>query len=100
MAAENNLIKKTDMAKVREIDFVQQFTHNSLGKLLEVLGVTRKIPMMEGTTMYVYTTTGTLQNGEVAEGDIIPLSKYETTKTQLAKLRLTSGERLFQQKQL
>lgn len=88
MAAETNLITRNQMAKVREIDFVQQFTHNSLGKLLEVLGVTRKIPMMEGTTMYVYTTTGTLQDGEVAEGDIIPLSRYETTKTPVGEIVL------------
>ena len=88
MAAETNLITKNQMAKVREIDFVQQFTHNSLAKLLEVLGVTRKIAMMEGTTMYVYSTTGTLQSGEVAEGDIIPLSKYETTKTPVGEIIL------------
>lgn len=88
MAAETNLITKNQMAKVREIDFVQQFTHNSLGKLLEVLGVTRKIPMMEGTAMYVYSTSGTLQSGDVAEGDIIPLSKYETTKTPVGEIAL------------
>lgn len=88
MAAETNLITKAQMAKAREIDFVQQFTHNSLGKLLEVLDVTRKIPMMEGTTMYVYSTTGTLQSGEVEEGDIIPLSKYETTKKPVGEITL------------
>lgn len=88
MASEFNLITKNEMAKVREIDFVQQFTHNSLGKLLEVLGVTRKIPMMEGTTMYVYTTTGTLESGVVAEGDIIPLSKYETSKKPVGEITL------------
>lgn len=88
MAAETNLITKNQMAKVREIDFVQQFTHNSLGKLLEVLGVTRKIPMMEGTTMYVYSTTGTLQSGAVSEGDIIPLSQYATTKTAIGSITL------------
>ena len=88
MAAETNLITKNQRAKVREIDFVQQFTHNSLGKLLEVLGVTRKIAMMEGTTMYVYSTTGTLQDGAVAEGDIIPLSQYETTKTPVGEIQL------------
>lgn len=88
MAAETNLIKKSEMAKVREIDFVQQFTHNSLAKLLEVLGVTRKIPMMEGTTMYVYSTTGTLQDGSVAEGDIIPLSQYVTTKEPVGEIVL------------
>lgn len=88
MAAETNLITTNQMAKVREIDFVQQFTHNSLGKLLEVLGVTRKIPMIEGTTMSVYTTTGTLEDGAVAEGDIIPLSQYKTEKTPVGEITL------------
>ena len=87
-AAETNLIDKSKMAKVREVDFVSQFTHNSLNKLMEVLGVTRKIPMMEGTTMYVYSTTGTLQSGAVAEGEIIPLSQYTTTKTAVGDITL------------
>ena len=56
--AETNLIKAAQMRKVREVDFVEQFGGNILPKLIEVLGVTRKIPMMEGTTMYVYKTTG------------------------------------------
>jgi hypothetical protein len=86
--AETGLITKTQMAKVREVDFVQQFTHGSLTKLLEVLGVTRKIPMMEGTQMYVYSTTGTLGSGEVAEGEIIPLSQYTTTKTAIGEITL------------
>lgn len=80
-AAETNLITQDDMKKVREVDFVNQFQHKSLAKLLEVLGVTRKIPMMEGTTMYYYTTTGELQSGKVAEGEIIPLSKYKENET-------------------
>jgi len=88
MAAETNLITTDEMAKVREVDFVTQFAHNSLAKLLEVLGVTRKIPMMEGTTMYVYSTTGTLQSGAVDEGDVIPLSQYETTKTPVGEITL------------
>ena len=44
--SETNLIKAAQMARVREVDFVSQFAHNSLAKFLEVLGVTRKIPMM------------------------------------------------------
>lgn len=87
-AAETNLTGKSQMTKVREVDFVSQFTHNSLAKLLEVLGVTRKIPMMEGTTMYVYATSGTLQSGSVPEGEIIPLSKYATTKTAVGEIAL------------
>lgn len=86
--AETNLIKANEMRKIREVDFVQQFTHGSLAKLIEVLGVTRKIPMMEGTTMYVYATTGTLQSGSVPEGEVIPLSKYERTKTAIGEITL------------
>lgn len=88
MAAETNVITTSQMAKAREVDFVQQFTHGSLAKLIEVLGVTRKIPMMEGSTMYVYTTTGTLQSGAVAEGDVIPLSQYATSKTSVGEITL------------
>lgn len=88
MAAETNLTKAEQLKKVREVDFVSQFTHKSLAKLIEVLGVTRRIPMMEGTTMYTYKMSGTLQNGAVAEGDIIPLSKYEQTKVPVGEITL------------
>ena len=86
--AETNLVTQSQMAKAREIDFVNQFTHTSLAKLVEALGITRKIPMMEGTTMYVYETTGTLQSGAVPEGEIIPLSQYATTKTAVGNITL------------
>lgn len=89
MAALDNLTKAEYMKRIREVDFVQQFTHGSLAKLIEVLGVTRKIPMMEGTTMYVYSMTGSLvNNGAVDEGDIIPLSKIEQTKTPVGEITL------------
>lgn len=78
--AETNVIKQAQMSKVREVDFVLQFTHNFLPKLIEALGVTRKIAMQEGTTMYYYTTTGTLGSGSVPEGEIIPLSQYQRNK--------------------
>jgi hypothetical protein len=85
---ETNLVTAAQMSKVREVDFVTQFTHNSLAKLIEVLGITRKIPMMEGTTMYYYTTTGTLQSGAVPEGEVIPLSQYQTAKTPIGEITL------------
>lgn len=88
MAAETNLITTEQMKKIREVDYVSQFSHNSLAKLVEVLGVMKKIPMMEGTTMYVYTVTGELQDGNVAEGEIIPLSQYETKKTPVGDITL------------
>ena len=89
MSAEQNLITADKLKKVREVDFTQQFAHNSLQKLIEVLGVTRKIPMMEGTTMYLYTISGELANdGVVGEGEVIPLSQYEETKTPVGEITL------------
>ena len=86
--AESNLITQSQMAKVREVDFVRQFTHSSLRKLEEALGVTRKIPMQEGTTMYYYTSTGTLQSGAVPEGEIIPLSQMARNKVAIGEITL------------
>lgn len=77
MAAENNLIKKADLAKARELDFVFRFT-DSIKKLVEALGVTRKEAKVAGTYLKAYKATGTLQDGLVAEGDLIPLSHYKT----------------------
>lgn len=77
MAAETNLIKKADLARVREIEFTELFGY-SVKKLIEALGVTRKIAKQAGTTLKTYKATGTLEDGEVAEGDTIPLSKYKT----------------------
>ena len=87
-AAETRVITKSQMSKVREVDFVQQFAHGSLAKLIEVLGVTRKIPMQEGTTLYMYTTSGTLQTDSVSEGAVIPLSQYQRNKTAVGEMTL------------
>lgn len=87
-AAEQNIIDAAALKKVREVDFVQQFTHASLANLVKALGVTRKIAMEEGTTMYVYTITGTAGDGNVPEGEIIPLSKYTQTKTPIGEITL------------
>ena len=89
MPAENGLTKAADLKKIREVDFAHQFAHTSLAKLIEVLGVTRKIPMQEGTTMYYYTMSGTLANdGNVAEGEVIPLTEIEQTKTPIGEITL------------
>lgn len=86
--AEPNLIATTQMAKVREVDFTRRFTGTILRKLIEALGVTRKIPLIDGTTMYYYTTTGTLQDGNVGEGEVIPLSQYQRNKIPIGEITL------------
>ena len=87
MAAEENLIKKADLVRAREIEFVTLFG-DSIKKLVEALGVTRKIPKQAGYTLKAYKATGTLQPGTVAEGDLIPLSKYQTEAVSYAEIVL------------
>lgn len=87
MAAEQNLITSADLVRAREIEFTYTFGE-SIKKLMEALGVTRKIPKQAGTVLKAYKATGTLQDGNVAEGDLIPLSKYKTEAVNFAEITL------------
>ena len=87
MAVETNTIMQDDLARVRTVDFNLQFT-GSLRKLIEALGVTRKIAVQEGATLKQLKVTGTLQSGVVAEGELIPLSHYETEEVAVGEVKL------------
>lgn len=87
MAAESNTILKADVARVRMIDFNLQFK-GSIRKLMEALGVTRKIAVQEGATLNALKVTGTLESGAVAEGELIPLSRYQTVETPVGAITL------------
>lgn len=87
MAVDPKLIKKEDLARVREIDFTLMFTE-SLRKLTEALGVTRKVAKQAGTVLKTYNATGTLEEGKVAEGETIPLSKYTTKPVNYGEITL------------
>lgn len=77
-AVDANTVKSADLAKVRDVDFAERFSAD-LTTLMKMLGVTRKIEKKAGEVLKVYKVTGTLESGVVAEGEIIPLSKYQTT---------------------
>lgn len=85
--AEANLIKKADLAKAREVEFTYLFSEN-VKKLIEALGVTRKVAKQAGTVLKAYKAVGTLQDGDVAEGETIPLSKYTTEAVTLGEITL------------
>ena len=87
MAAETNTIMQADLARVRVADFNLQFTGN-LRKLTEALGVTRKIAVQEGATLKMLKVTGSLASGNVAEGELIPLSKYKTEEVAVGEVKL------------
>lgn len=85
--AETNLIKKEDLARAREVEFVNIFG-DSTKKLLEAMGVTRKIAKQAGTVLKAYRAVGTLEDGNVPEGDTIPLSKYKTEPVAIDEIAL------------
>lgn len=58
----------------REIDFVSRFTSN-VEAMMEILGIMRPIRKAPGTVLRSYKASVVLQNGEVAEGDEVPLSQ-------------------------
>lgn len=85
--ADTKLIKKADLARVREVEVTTLF-EEGLKKLIEALGVTRKIEKTAGAMIKTYKATGTLQDGTVAEGETIPLSKYITEAVNYGEITL------------
>lgn len=85
--AEENLITSADLVRAREIEFTYLFG-DSIRKLMEALGITRKIAKQAGTVLKSYKATGTLQDGNVPEGDLIPLSKYSTEAVNFEEITL------------
>lgn len=76
MAAKDNLIMTNDIqVKAREIDFVTRFERN-WEHLREILGIMRPIKKTPGAVLKSKYAEGTLQNGNVGEGEEIPYSKF------------------------
>lgn len=86
-AAEANLSKSANFARVREREFVEIFT-GDLRKLTEALGITRKIQKESGSVLKVMKVTGTLESGEIPEGEVIPLSEFATTWEPIGEITL------------
>lgn len=87
-AAPNNMTGQAQiMVKAREIDFVTSFGKN-MQALLDVMGITRMIRKTNGTVLRVKKVSGTLQSGNVAEGDEIPLSQYKVKETNFDTIKI------------
>lgn len=80
MAAKANLTKAANIdVSIREIDFVTRFNKNWQA-LRDILGIMRPIRKQPGTKLVSYTTTVTLQPGNVGEGEEIPYSLAQVTE--------------------
>lgn len=91
---EDNLQDTLSLAtlEAKSIDYTYQFGEN-FSKFIEALGITNQIPVQEGFTIKMYKAPEVeLADGNVAEGDLIPLSKVtpkvaETKEITLDKFR-------------
>ena len=71
---ENTTTTAQITTTVKEIDFISRFTRN-IEALLEIMGVMRPVRKTLGTKLVSGVATVELQDGEVAEGDEVPLSQ-------------------------
>lgn len=93
MAALTNTITAADIAKSQDIEMLTRF-NGELDRLTEVLGLFDPEIVAAGTAMFQYTVTGTLNTTTVAEGDEVPLSKYQVTTTQLDPITIKPYRKL------
>lgn len=76
MAAKENLIMTADIqVTARELDFVTRFEQN-WEHLREILGIMRPIKKVPGAILKSKYAEGTLESGQVGEGEDIPYSKF------------------------
>lgn len=84
MAALTNTITTTEVVEALDIEFLKNF-NGDISRLTEILGLFGPEIVPAGTAMYTYTVTGSLDTTSVAEGDEVPLSKYEVEKTPIGE---------------
>lgn len=86
--AEANLTMTTDFSvEARRLDFVSSFAQTWTA-LTEIMGVTRPIKKEPGSVLKSYRASLTLQDGNIAEGEKIPLSKATVEEVAHADLTI------------
>lgn len=85
---KDNLIITTDVqVQAREIDFVSRF-ENSWEHLREILGIMRPIKKQPGAVLKSKYAEGTLESGQVGEGEEIPYSKFVVKEKTYAEMTI------------
>lgn len=88
MAAKDNLIKTADIqVTAREVDFVTRFERN-WEHLREILGIMRPIKKQPNTKLKSKYAEGTLESGNVGEGEEIPYSKFTVKEKDYADITI------------
>ena len=88
MPAKANLIMTNDIqVTAREIDFVTRFERN-WQHLRDILGIMRPIKKTPGAVLKSKYAEGTLQDGNVKEGEEIPYSKFTVKEKPYAEMSI------------
>lgn len=86
--AKENLTKSANLGvTAREIDFVTRFA-NSWEALREILGIMRPVKKEPGAVIRKKKAQIVLQDGNVAEGEVIPYSQATVTEEPIAEMDL------------
>lgn len=89
---ETNVTKAADLAPEITIDYTNRFA-TGIRKLQKLLGVTALTPVSSGATIKTYKYTTDIKDGNVAEGEYIPLSKVSKAIDQTYTLTLQKWRR-------
>lgn len=86
--AKTNLIVSSDIqVTARELDFVTRFANN-WEHLREIMGIMRPVKKTPGAILKSKYVEGTLQAGNVAEGEDIPYSKFTVAEKEYAEMSI------------
>lgn len=88
MAAPERLTKSSDITiRAKEIDFISRF-NDTWKALREILGIMRPVRKTPGTKLTASKAKVTLQNGNVGEGEEVPLSQTKVEPVAFEDLTL------------
>lgn len=87
MSKENLIMSADIQVTAREIDFVTRF-ENNWQHLREILGIMRPIKKTPGAVLKSKYVEGTLQSGNVGEGEDIPYSKFTVKEKTYAEMTI------------
>lgn len=93
MAALDNSITTKEMATALDIEMIRNFD-GGVNRLMEVLGIFGVETMAAGTALYQLKVSGALNTAKVAEGDEVPLSKYQVQKVPVGELEIKPYRKL------
>lgn len=87
MPKENLVVSADVQVTARKLDFVSRF-ENNWDHLMEILGIVRPIRKQPGAVLKSKYAEGTLQSGNVAEGEEIPYSHFEVKEKAYDEMKI------------